>query len=231
MLAVLAGVLESSAGDALTALLGLHLEVDGEVIVDLNALVAPDVLALDVLAEEAPVDVLLRDLDGADSGKQIEAAAEQTVGGDHVGHRGAVGELITGAGRGEGSLDKDVALLAGGEDIGGQALAQLHAALEGHALDDADLHLAAGDLGSQQLVQDAESLGHDEGADAIAGHHADGDGVELGEVGDFFVSLHAVDAGEVGADELSELFLCGLDLFFLQSSRDVFRHKCSPFQK
>ena len=117
------------------------------------------------------------------------------------------------------------------EDIGGQALAQLHAALEGHALDDADLHLAAGDLGSQQQVQDAESLGHDEGADAIAGHDADGDGVELGEVGDFFVSLHAVDAGEVGADELSELFLCGLDLFFLQSSRDVFRHKCSPFQK
>ena len=78
------------------------------------------------------------------------------------------------------------------------------------SLDDADLHLAAGDLGSQQLVQDAESLGHDEGADAIAGHDADGDGVELGEVGDFFVSLHAVDAGKVGADELCQLFLCGL---------------------
>ena len=50
------GVLKGCPGNALATLSRLHLEIHGQILVDLNALVAPDVLAFDVLAEEGPVD-------------------------------------------------------------------------------------------------------------------------------------------------------------------------------
>lgn len=57
------------------------------------------------------------------------------------------------------------------------------------------------------------------GADAVTGHHADGDGLQLGEIGHFLVGLHPLNAGEIAADKLCQLFLCSLDLLFLKLSR------------
>ena len=69
LLAVLSCEIKGCTGDSLSFLLGLYLEINCEVIIYLNTLVAPDVLALDILAEEGPVDVLLRNPDRTNSSR------------------------------------------------------------------------------------------------------------------------------------------------------------------
>ena len=105
LLAVLSCVLKSSSCDALASLLGLYLEVNSQVIVYLNALVAPDVLTLDVLTEESPVDVLIRNLDRTNCCEQLQATAEQAVCGYQVRPR------LTGTRGNHRSFDEDIAFL------------------------------------------------------------------------------------------------------------------------
>ena len=143
LLAVLSCELESRSCNALAALFGLYLEVNCQIIIDLNALVAPDVLTLNVLTEEGPVDVLIRNLDRADCCEQLQATAQQAVCGYQVRPR------LTGTRGNHRSLDEDVAFLDLFKYLVRKALQLCGTVLNGHALDLTDLNTSACNLRCQ----------------------------------------------------------------------------------
>lgn len=203
VLAVLAGKLKGRAGDALPTLLSQHFEVNSQVVVDLNALVAPDVFALDVLSEEGSVDALLRDADGPDGGEQIQTPAQERVGTHQI------GQALPSPGGDEGTLHQHIALFAFLEHIVGEALHLLHPVFDGHPLDGAKLNVAGGDFFLQEILHYPQGLLHDDRADAVSGQDTDNDVIQFGVIGDLGVLLHRLDALILAADKLSEFFLCG----------------------
>ena len=146
LLAVLSCKFEGSSCDTLTSLFGLYLKVNRQVIIDLNALVAPDVLTLNVLTEEGPVNVLVRDLDRTDCCEQLQATAQQAVCGYQVRPR------LAGTRGNHRSFDDDVAFFDLFEYIIRKALQLCGTVLNGHALNLADLNTTACDFRCQQII-------------------------------------------------------------------------------
>ena len=204
---VLAGKLKRSAGNALAALLRLHLEVNGQIIVDLNALIAPDVLALDILAEECPVDVLVRDADRTHGGEQFQLTAQQAVGTNQI------RQAVARTGCDHRTFQQHIALLDLGQHFRRQALQLGDAVFDRHALDFADLHLAALDFGRGQHAQYPQGLLHNDGADAVSGQDADDDFLFRRKVGGLFRLLHPLNAGGLVLDQFAKFFLCGKNIF------------------
>ena len=207
LLVVLAGKLKRSAGNALAALLRLHLEVNSQIVVDLNSLVAPDVLALDILAEERPVDILIRDTDGAHGGEQFQLTAQQAVGTNQI------RQAVARTGRYHRAFQQHIALLDLGQHFRRQALQLGNAVFDRHTLDFADLHLAALDFGRSQYTQHTQCLLHNDGTDAVAGQDANDDFLFRRKVGGLFRLLHPLNTGGLVLDQFAELFLCGKNIF------------------
>ena len=207
LLVVLAGKLKRSAGDTLTALLRLHLEVNGQIIVDLNALIAPDVLALDILAEECPVDVLVRDADRTHGGEQFQLTAQQAVGTNQI------RQAVARTGCDHRTFQQHIALLDLGQHFRRQALQLGNAVFDRHTLDFADLHLAALDFGRSQYTQHTQCLLHNDGTDAVAGQDANDDFVFGGKIGRLFCLFHPLNAGGFVLDQFAKFFLRGKNIF------------------
>ena len=166
-LAILACKLERGTCDTLCARLCADLEIDTEVLIDLDTLIAPDVLTLDVLAEEGPVDALIRHLDRTYGCEEVEASAKQGVCGYEV------WIWITRSRCYERALHEYVTLLALLHDIRRKRLHKLGSTLDGHARDLVKLDTTRGDLRLQQLIYDTNRLLHDDRTDAIARQDAD----------------------------------------------------------
>ena len=209
LFAVLSCELESRSCNALASLLGLYLEVDRQVIIYLNSLVAPDVLTLDVLTEESPVNVLVRNLDRADCCEQFKSTAQQAVCGYQVRPR------LAGTRGNHRPLDEDIAFLDLFKYLVRKALQLCGTILNGHALNLTDLDASSCDFRCQQIIQNTQCLFHDDRANAVAWKHADDDLLQLVKIGYFVVCLHALDALKLGLDQLAELFLCSLYILYI----------------
>ena len=68
-LSVFPGIIKGCPGNPLTSLLRLHLKVHGQILIDLNALISPDIFALNIFPKKRPVNIFVRNLDGTDSCK------------------------------------------------------------------------------------------------------------------------------------------------------------------
>ena len=140
LFAVLSCELESRSCNTLASLSGLHLEVNRQVIIDLNSLVAPDILTLDVLTEEGPVNVLVRNLDRTDCCEQFKSTAQQAVCGYQVRPR------IAGSWGNHRPLDEDIAFLDLFKYLVRKALQLCGTILNGHTLNLTDLDASACDF-------------------------------------------------------------------------------------
>ena len=127
--AVLLGMLEGQLDDPVRALLGGDAEIDGQVVVDVDAPAAEDVASLGVLPEEYPIDPLLRDAHRTDVGEQVQLAAH-----GHV-RRFDVRPLVALLGGGGRPLEDDMAFLDLLQYVIRDGLEHLGPVLDGQSLD------------------------------------------------------------------------------------------------
>ena len=163
-LAVVFGVVKGGSGNAAGAQIGSHLEVHRHA-GQLHAPAAQNVLALGILPEEHPVDVLFGDTHGTAVGVQIQLPAHGHVGALHFAAHGGGG----------GAFQQHVAGLDLRQNVVGNGLAAGHAVLNGQALDLLDNNGTGCNFFRQQLFQHTGGLRRDDGADAVAVNDADGD--------------------------------------------------------
>ena len=114
---------------------GDDLEVHSQVIGDIEARAAQNVLAFGVLPVEDPVDALLRHLDRPDVGEEVQLAAHGDVGALQV------GPFVAFFGCGEGPFQDDVALLQGRQSLFRQGFHDFDPLLDGQAGDVLQLDL------------------------------------------------------------------------------------------
>ena len=164
-LAVAPGIVERRAGDAACAGVGRDLEVHGHA-GQLHAAAAEGVLALRVLAEERPVDALLGDGHGADVRVEVERAAQLHVRALESAAHGRRGR----------ALEQHVAGQNFREHIVRHRLIAGQPVFDREAADAPQGDAAARDLIGEQHLEHAHRLLHDDRADAVAVHKADGHG-------------------------------------------------------
>ena len=164
-LAVAPGIVERRAGDAARAGIGRDLEVHGHA-GQLHAAAAERVLALRVLAEERPVDALFWNRHGADVRVEVERAAQLHVRAlESAAH-----------GRRRRALEQHVAGHDLIQHIVRHRLIAGQPVFDRQAADAPQGNAAARDLVGEQRLEHAHRLLHDDGADAVAVHKADGHG-------------------------------------------------------
>ena len=172
LLTIVAGIFKSGSCDTLGTGIGGHLEVNGHT-GQVNTTAAQNVLTLGILTEEHPIDVLLRDGHGTAVGVKIQLPAH----GDVCRLHGAA------VGGGGGSLQDDVTGLDLCQNVIRDCLATCHTVLDGQTFDLLDDNGTGGNFIRQNLLQDTGCLGGDDGADAVAVHDTDGNGLLCGEIG------------------------------------------------
>ena len=89
--------------------------------------------------------------------------------------------------------------------IGRNGAAQLSAALDGQAIDDAELNLAGLDLICQQRLKDVLTHTGNHRADAVAAANADDDLIELGIIDKIALILHCLNASQLALDYFFKL--------------------------
>ena len=163
----------SKARDAVGALGGGDAEINGEVVGDIDALASDGVAALGVLAEEGPVDALVRNLDRADIREKVERLAHRDVRGLDVRPR------IAGARSGGRTLEDNVAALQLFHDVVRNSLHAGDTVLDRETVDDLELHLAGLHLIGEEVFEDVLRRLGDDRSDAVAAADADRDDREL----------------------------------------------------
>ena len=162
-LAIAPGVVKRRAGDAPRAGVGRDLEVHGHA-GQLHAAAAEGIFALRVLAEERPVDALVGNGHGADVRVEVERAAQLHVRALEPAAHGRRGR----------ALEQHVAGQDLREHVVRHRLIAGHAVFEREPADAPQGDAAARDLVGEQRLERAHRLLHDDGADAVAVHEADG---------------------------------------------------------
>ena len=176
------GVVKRRAGYAARAGVGRDLEVHGHA-GQLHAAAAERVLALRVLAEECPVDALLRNGHGADVRVEVERAAQL--------HVRALKPAAHG--RRRRALEQHVAGHDLIQHIVRHRLIAGQPVFDRQAADAPQGNAAARDLVGEQRLEHAHRLLHDDGANAVTVHKADGHGRLVRII--HLLGGHARDAG------------------------------------
>ena len=159
------GVVKRRAGDAPRAGVGRDLEVHGHA-GQLHAAAAEGIFALRVLAEERPVDALVGNRHGADVRVEVERAAQLHVRALEPAAHGRRGR----------ALEQHVAGQDLREHIVRHGLIAGQPVFDREAADAPQGDAAARDLIGEQHLEHAHRLLHDDRADAVAVHKADGHG-------------------------------------------------------
>ena len=161
-LAVVFGVVKGGSGNPAGTQIGRDLKVHRHA-GQLHAPAAQNVLALGILPEEHPVDVLFGDTHGTAVGIQIQLPAHGHVGTLHLATHGGGG----------GAFQQHVAGLDLRQNVIGDGLPTGHAVLNGQPLDLLDDDGTRRNFLRQQLFQHPGGLRRDDGADAVAVNNAD----------------------------------------------------------
>ena len=186
--AVFPGILKGQAHNPLRAGGGYDLEVHRQIIGDMQALAAQDVLSLGVLPEEDPVYALVRHLDRPDIGEEVQLPAHGDIGALQI------GPLVSLLWRCKRPLQYDMALLQCRQHILGKGLHHLYPRFNVQAGDIPQLYLARCNLIRQHILEHPDRLLGDVGADAVAPHHADDYGLEAAVVGPILSRLYLIHA-------------------------------------
>ena len=206
VLAVTLCVIVGQAGDALAALRRRHDEIHRKVVRHMHAFGTDGVGALRVLAEEGPVDALIRHLDRPHVGKQVERLAHRHVCALDI--RPRVAGL-----RGRGwALEDDVALF---ELVVRDGLIGGHAVFDRQAVDHFKFDLAGLDVVRKHVFEHTGGFLRDDRADAVAAAHADDDFVELLIVDKILICLDAVGALILLTNKRLKMCHGGFDLCFV----------------
>ena len=216
---VLLGVVVGQAGNTLAAFPRGHSKVHGQVVSDVHAVRADGIAALGVLPEEGPVNALLRHLNRAHIGKQVQLFTHCHIGRLHIGPR------IPGAGRGGGAFQNYIAGFQLGQHIVRNGLVARCTVLNGQAVDLLKPDLAAGHFVLQQERQHTLALLGNDGADTVAAANTDHNGVQRVKVGKVLILANSLGAGQLALHQGAELFYCRVNGLFLIS------HNGSPICK
>ena len=86
--------------------------------------------------------------------------------------------------------------------------------LNGQAVDDLKLHLAAFDFVIQQVLQHTCRFFGDDRADAVAAAHADGQLIQLIVIDEILLFRHAFHTSQLGTDDFVKLLMGSSDFLF-----------------
>ena len=178
----------------------------------MHALGADGVSSLRVFPEKGPVDALIRHLDRAHIGKQVERLAHRNVRALDI--RPRVARL---GGRGR-ALEDHVAFFKLLEHVVRDGLVGGHAVFDRQAVDHLEFYFTGLYVIREHVFQPAGRFLGDDRADAVAAAHADDDFIKFAVINKVFFRLDAVRALVLLAHKRFKVRHSGLNFCFVHLS-------------